>query len=134
MKRLLWIALLFCAVPLHAQHIKTVKKGATPTGFQITFTASPSPNVGYNLYRGTVAGGETTTPVNATLYVCTTACQFTTTLNIVKGITYFYNIKAVDLTTGAMSPPSSEVTGVLPIIVTVPTSPSGVTLQIVTIP
>ena|SRR5579871_1317979 len=58
--------------------------------------------VGYNIYRGTTAGGESTTPINTSPVTGTTF----TDINTVSGITYFYVIKATN--GSAESAPSSE--------------------------
>lgn len=70
----------------------------------LNWTASTSTGVtGYNIYRGTSPGGESSTPVNTGGPVSGTSFTDTTT---VSGTTYYYTIKA---TNGSLeSAPSSE--------------------------
>jgi hypothetical protein len=70
----------------------------------LNWAASPSAGVtGYNIYRGTSPGAESSTPLNAGGPVSGTAFTDTTT---VSGTTYYYVIKA---TNGSVeSPPSTE--------------------------
>ncbi len=137
MKRLILVTLLFAA-PLFAQHrsVKSVR-ATVPHSITVTFTASTyvgiSPaGIGYNLYRGTVAGGESTTPLNSTPYQCATNCAFVNTIGLVEGMTYFYTVKTVDLANNQMSPASAEVSATIPVTPipvvtpTPPTNPSAV--------
>jgi hypothetical protein len=59
----------------------------------LSWTASTSSGVeGYNVYRGTSSGGESSTPLNTTLVNGTT---FTDT-NVTAGTTYYYVVMAVN--------------------------------------
>lgn len=71
---------------------------------QLSWTASASSGVtGYNIYRGTAAGAESTTPINSGGPVAGT--NFTD-VNTVSGTKYYYVIKA---TNGSVeSAPSAE--------------------------
>ena len=70
----------------------------------LTWTASTSAGVvGYNIYRGTSAGGESSSPLNTGGPVAGTSFADVTT---VSGTTYYYYIKATDGTN--LSPPSTE--------------------------
>lgn len=83
---------------------QTVPLSATGThDIILTWTASVSSGViGYYVYRGTKAGGESTTPVN----VIPVNALFYVDTQVVKGITYYYVVTA---TTGsAQSGPSNE--------------------------
>ncbi len=63
------------------------------TEADLAWTAAGSGTTGYNIYRGTVAGGESTTPLNsAPLSAGATSYQDTTAL---AGNTYFYVVKAI---------------------------------------
>ncbi len=68
----------------------------------LSWTAAAGTVTGYNVYRGTTAGGESSTPLNSTpLSSATTTYQDTT---VTAGTQYFYVVKAVDGTvTGASS-------------------------------
>ena len=72
-------------------------KGLTATAGDgqvvLSWTANTEPDLaGYNLYRGTTAGGEATAPVNGALI---TATSYTDT-QPVNGTRYFYVLRAVD--------------------------------------
>jgi len=135
MKQIIFaVAFLLLASPMFGQTHKIVrpKAGATVAhSVTITFTASTSTGtgtagIGYWLYRGTFSGGESTTPLNASPYLCTTACQFVNTIQLVEGTTYFYHIKTVDLATQQQSAPSAEVSATIPVTPpAVPVPPTG---------
>lgn len=62
-------------------------------------SAADAPNASYNVYRGTVSGAESTTPLNGATPVaagCTTAttCTFVDS-TVAGGQKYFYVVKAV---------------------------------------
>ncbi len=82
---------------LAAVNAPTALTAAAGTGSQVnlSWTAPTSGTVtGFNVYRGTSAGGESTTPLNATpLPAGTSAYADATAL---PGNTYFYTIKALD--------------------------------------
>jgi fibronectin type 3 domain-containing protein len=84
----------------------------------LTWTASTSTGVTYNLYRGTAAGVCSGTPTPYAIGISTT--PFTDT-NVTLGTTYFYNVSAVG--TGGESACDGEVTVQVPDITT--TSPSN---------
>jgi fibronectin type 3 domain-containing protein len=73
----------------------------------------------FNVYRGTVAGGEGTTPY-------ATGITSTSFLDIggMAGTTYFYKVTAV--LGGIESAPSTESSGIFP---TIPAAPTGLTVQ-----
>jgi hypothetical protein len=72
---------------------------------QLTWAASTSAGVtGYNIYRGTAAGGESSTPLNTGGPV--SGLSFADT-NTVSGTTYYYVIKSTN--GSAESGPSTEV-------------------------
>ena len=80
-----------------------------PHSVDLSWTASQSPGVvGYNIYRGSVAGGPYS-KVNSTLNADTTYTDTTVT----AGQTYFYVAKAVDAN-DVESGPSNEVQAVIP--------------------
>lgn len=74
----------------------------------LTWDASPTGGVTYNVYRGTTSGGETTTPINT---AAITTLTFTDT-NVTPGTTYYYTVEAVD--SGGSSAPSNEATAAIP--------------------
>ena len=63
-----------------------------------------SPVTGYNVYKGTVLGGESTTPVNATP-LAPTARSYTVT-GLTHGTRYYFTVKAIN--TVGPSAPSGE--------------------------
>ena len=67
---------------------------SSSTEINLSWTAPSSGSItGYNVYRGTTAGGESTTPLNASpLSASTTSYQDTT---VQPGNTYFYTVQAV---------------------------------------
>jgi hypothetical protein len=69
---------------------------------------------GYDVYRGTTAGGESTTPINSSPLSATATSYADTTVQ--QGNTYFYVVKALD--GDDVSPASNEATASLPILVT----------------
>ena len=79
-----------------------------------------SPVTGYNVYRGTTAGGESATPVAAN--VVTTG--FTDT-GLANGTTYFYRVAAVNA--AGISPQSAEASATPKPAATVPSAPQGLT-------
>jgi fibronectin type 3 domain-containing protein len=74
---------------------------------------------GYNVYRGTSAGGESATPVATSV----TTTSFTDA-SVVNGTTYYYTVAAVN--SAGTSPPSNE-TSATPVLVqaTVPSAPQS---------
>src|SRR6185437_3591836 len=74
----------------------------------LTWSASPTGGVTYNVFRGTSPGGEGTTPINTAPI---TTLTFTDT-NVTPGTTYYYTVEAVD--SGGSSDPSNEATAVIP--------------------
>ncbi len=90
------------------------------TTADLSWTAAAGTITGYNVYRGTTVGGESTTPINssplsagATSYADTTA---------VAGNTYYYVVKAIN---GIAVSPASTETGT-----TMPTSGSTVEVDL----
>lgn len=84
----------------------------------LTWTASATPNVTYNVWRGTVAGTHTTqvntTPIATVTFADTTG---------VGGTTYFYVVRAVN-SAGTASADSNEVSATfLPL--PAPAAPTG---------
>ena len=74
----------------------------------LTWSASPTNGVTYNVFRGTSSGGEGATPVNTSPI---TTLTFTDT-NVTPGTTYYYTVEAVD--SGGSSDPSNEVSAAIP--------------------
>jgi fibronectin type 3 domain-containing protein len=89
---------------------------------QLSWTAPASNGgaavTGYNVYRGTSAGGEGSTPVATNV----TTTGFTDT-GLANGTTYYYTVKAVN--SAGTSPPSTEASATPH--ATVPSAPLGVT-------
>jgi len=57
----------------------------------LTWTASPTPEVTYIVFRGTSPGGEGPTPVSC-IFISGTSCA---DANVTSGITYYYVVAAV---------------------------------------
>lgn len=85
---------------------------------------SANPSSGYNVLKGTTAGGENATPINsapvAVGCASTTNCTYTDT-NVQAGQTYYYKVEFVVGTT--LSAPSPEASGTVPV-----SPPTGLTL------
>jgi hypothetical protein len=84
-------------------------KAASSTETDLSWTAAGSSVTGYNVYRGTTAGGESTTPINRSP-LAATATSFADTTGVV-GNTYFYVVKAIG--GPAISPASNEASATL---------------------
>jgi hypothetical protein len=76
---------------------------------------------GYNVFRGTTTGGESSTPLNGTtpLTVLTYSDAITLTSSVQ---TYFYYVEAVETSSGitASSVPSNEVSATFPAVPAAP--------------
>lgn len=112
---ILGIVLLFLAIPAFGQHSVT-----------LTWTASTdsSSTLGYNVYRGTTSGGEASTPLNSSaidVNCSGSTCTYTDSA-VSAGTTYYYVLKAVNTSTGLMSPASNEASATVPIA-----APTGLT-------
>ena len=70
----------------------------------MSWTAATGTITGYNVYRGTTAGGESTTPINSSPLSATATSYADATA--VAGNTYYYVVKAVN--GPAVSPASNE--------------------------
>jgi hypothetical protein len=82
----------------------TISLSGTGTDWVLLqWVASPTTGVTYNVYRGTSAGGESTTPLNTSPVSATSY----TDINVTSGQTYFYIVEAVD--SGGNSTASNEV-------------------------
>ena len=84
----------------------------------LSWTASTTPGVvGYNVYRGTTSGGESTTPLNSSPVAAgctsTTACTYTDA-TVVAGTTYYYTVTAVASNDVTQSADSNQVTATVP--------------------
>jgi hypothetical protein len=76
----------------------------------LSWGASPTSGVvGYDVYRGTTPGGESSTPLNSTPVSGTTYVDS----NVTAGTTYYYVLTSVG-SNGAQSAPSNETEAVVP--------------------
>jgi hypothetical protein len=75
---------------------------------ELTWQASPTNGVTYNVFRGTSPGGESTTPLNPSPISGTTYMDETVT----PGQNYYYTVEAVD--SGGSSAPTNEGQGDIP--------------------
>lgn len=123
-KIILAVAALLLAAPAFAQ-------GASHS-VVLTWTASTTPGVGYVVLRGTQSLAENVTLTSAPVAVgCSGAtCTYTDTANLVEGTTYFYLVRAVNMTTQATSVNSNEVSGLIPIVIVIPSAPGGLKITI----
>ena len=79
-----------------------------------------APITGYDVYRGTSAGGESATPVATNV----TGSSFTD-IGVVNGTTYYYKVAAVNAV--GLSPQSGEASATPQAPATVPSAPQGLT-------
>jgi fibronectin type 3 domain-containing protein len=87
----------------------------------ITWTASTTPGVTYNVYRASSAGGENyATPLNSSPL----AVLFFHDVTVAIGSTYYYTAVAVG-TGGVLSAPSPEVSAQVPVPPNSPTAPAA---------
>jgi hypothetical protein len=82
----------------------------------LQWVASTDTVAGYNVYRGTSAGAESTTALNAAPIVGLTYTDSTVTPG-----TWFYTVKAIE--NGVLSPASGEVSTVI-----LPAAPTNLTV------
>jgi len=85
----------------------------------LSWTASTTSGVvGYNVYRGTASGGESTTPLNSSPVAAgctsTTTCTYTDATTVVAGTTYYYTVTAVASNDVTQSADSNEVSAAVP--------------------
>ena len=77
----------------------------------LSWTASPTSGIaGYNIYRGTASGGESSTPLNSTPASGTSY----TDEGVSAGTTYYYVVTAVASGSGAASAASNETAAAVP--------------------
>ena len=132
-KLILAVVALFLTIPAFAQ-------GATHS---VTLTWTPTTSTGstygYNVYRGTTAGRgsddayypahESEHPARHlhrhALHLCVDSDTALT-----AGVTYFYTVKTVDLTSKGTSGASNETSAMIPIVVTIPNPPTNLKITI----
>ncbi len=101
---------------------------ATPGNNQVSLSwTAPSSNggssiTGYNIYRGTTAGGESATPIATGV----TSTSFVDT-GVTNGQTYYYVIKAVNSAGTSSASNEANAKPVSSTIITVPSAPSALT-------
>jgi hypothetical protein len=77
----------------------------------LAWTASPTSGIaGYNVYRGTSSGGESSTPLNTSPVDGTTFAD----VNVVAGEKYFYVVTAISSNGITQSPDSNEASATVP--------------------
>jgi hypothetical protein len=77
----------------------------------LSWTASTTPGVmGYNVFRGTTSGGESSTPLNSAPISNTTFAD----TNVTAGTTYYYHVTAVAANDVTQSAASNETTATVP--------------------
>jgi hypothetical protein len=78
---------------------------------------SPTPGIGYNVYRGTKSGGESTTPLNSSPVAAgctsTTTCTYTDA-TVAAGTTYYYTVTTVGSNGDTQSANSNQVSATVP--------------------
>jgi hypothetical protein len=95
-----------------------------PTGHAVVLTwvastsaaacVAPNCTFAYNVFKGTAAGAESSTPLNSTPL---TALTYTDAITLTSSIqSYFYYVEAVETASGITSPsvPSNEVSATFP--------------------
>jgi fibronectin type 3 domain-containing protein len=87
----------------------------------LAWIASIDSVAGYNVYRGTSAGTETSTKINPSLVSALTYVD----TNVVAGTTYFYKVTSVNFA-GAESASSAEASATVPFA-----PPTGLTAKAV---
>lgn len=123
MKRLFFLLLLgcSCAVAGWSAPVHNVVLTWNPS-----VDGSSNPPLAYNIYKGTAAGGEASTPINATPVAAGCAgpasCTYTDT-DVSPGITYYYTVKAT--LNGGVSAASNEASGTIPF-----GSPTGLSVRV----
>lgn len=124
------LVFLLLASPAFAQSGK-LKATATQHGVNLNWTAPANPIGGeyINIYRGTAAGAESTTPINsAGISVSTTTYADS---NVTANTKYYYIAKgcAKSLADGSevCSPPTNEVSVTIPLAAGDVPGPSGLT-------
>jgi len=121
-KKLLLVLLFFTASAFAQSH-----------NIILTWTASTTSGVGYNIYRGTAAGQESNISQTAspTGVNCSGAtCTYTDTANLVAGTTYYYFVRTINMISNAQSTPSNEASGMIPIVITLPNPPTNLKITI----
>ena len=102
------------AMPATVQH-QVVLSWTASSSFPCTGATPPCTSSGYNAFRGTVSGAESTTPLNSTLISGTTYTDSTVVLGSAP-IEYFYVVQAVETAGGitVSSANSNEVNATFP--------------------
>ena len=120
MKRIILaaFALFVIGLPIKAQ---TNPCGTSAHCTTLNWTASTTAGVTYNVYRGTISGGESLVALNASPITGTSYIDPVTLTN--SSQTFFYYVEAVETSSGitVLSIPSNEVS------VTFPSQPSAPT-------
>lgn len=116
MKNLLVVLILVAATPLFAANCVPPQGGHC---VDISWVASPTSGVTYNVYRGTATGVCQTTRVASGLSGVAFA-----DMNVANGATYFYAISAQN--SGGESACTSEVQVLIPIPPGPPTNPNAI--------
>jgi hypothetical protein len=104
-------------------HSVTLQFTASTGSAGCSATATPPCTIGYNIFRGTAAGAESPTPLNASPISATTYIDPITLTS--TATTYFYTVEAVEIVngvTGLPSVPSNEATASFPGQASPPTS------------
>jgi hypothetical protein len=87
---------------------KVTLSGTGMHSVALTWSASPTGGVTYNVFRGTSSGGEGTTPINPSAITSLTYAD----TNVTPGSSYYYTVEAVD--SGGSSAPSNEAPASVP--------------------
>ncbi len=74
--------------------LQAMQQGGGSGGIELSWTAPAGSLTGYNIYRGTTPGGESTTPLNATPLSPTATTYIDAT--VVPGNTYYYLVRALN--------------------------------------
>lgn len=120
MKNLVLLCLVFLLVPLGA---KAAARAAAPGKHAVTLTwvASTTVGVTYNVYRGPVAGVCSGTPTPYATGI--TSTTYIDTVGLTDGQTLFYNVSAVK--SGGESACDGEIQVQIPVLPSPPSTLSG---------
>jgi hypothetical protein len=97
-----------CGVAAHCTTLSWTETTVPPAGYTLTF----------NVYRGTTAGGESSTPINSAPLTSTNYVDPVTLTGVAQ--TFYYTVQAVETGAIAQQATSSEVSATFPGILSAP--------------
>lgn len=100
-----------------------------PHSATLSWAASPTAGVTYNVWRSTVSGGEDSAATAINVNLAPVAGLTYTDTTIVAGTTYFYVVRAIN-SAGVASGDSNEVMGQVQVVVPPPGAPLKLTITL----